>query len=539
MDFFRRLLAAVFAVCALFALSDCGRRGSPSGGPKDETPPVLTRAEPPDQTTEFKSEQIRLYFDEYIRLEDVQNQLIVSPPLKNQPDITPMGGARKYIEIRLKDTLLENTTYTLNFGQSVVDNNEGNPNNFLSYVFSTGDYIDSLSLSGAVADAFNRKPDPFISVMLYEMDSTYTDSVVYEQPPYYITNTLDSAVTFQLKNLKAGRYRLIALKDAGKNNVFDASTDKIGFVADPVILPTDSVFQLRMFREIPPYGVLPPSFAASNKIVFGYNGSVTPEISLLTPLPDSVSTLLAREPGKDSVNLWITPFSADSLIFVVRHPELEAKVDTFSIKPVNAARDSLNISWSPRQTLNFTDTVFLSGTLPLRKLDTSLLQLMDADSTLLPLEARLDTAQNRVLLDFEKLPNQTYSLEVLPGGITDFFGTANDTLSIRWRTGSPADYGSLRLNLQGNTDFPLIVELIDQGNELARRKYLTEYEEVEFPSLKPGNYRVRIIFDSNENGKWDTGSFLEKLQPERVIYYPGEIEMRANWEKVETFTIQG
>ncbi len=541
MDFFRRLLALVFALCALFALSDCGRRGSPSGGPKDETPPVLIKADPPNETTGFNTNRIRLYFDEYIRLEDVLNQLIVSPPLKNQPEITPMGGARKYVEIILKDTLLENTTYTLNFGQSVVDNNEGNPNNFLTYVFSTGDYIDSLSLSGAVADGFNRRPDPFISVMLYEADadSAFTDSTIYKQPPYYITNTLDSAVTFQLNNLKAGAYRLIALRDEGKNNIFDPSVDKIGFVEDTVYLPTDSVYQLRLFRQIPDYGVLPPSFAASNKIVFGYNGPQPPKVSLITKLPDSVRTLFAREPGKDSLNLWISPFSADSLLFAVGHPNQETRVDTFSLKPVSAEADSLTFSWSPRQALNFVDTVYLNANLPLRAIDTSLFRMTDTDSLPVALEPVLDTLQNRVRLNFTKDPNQSYTLEVLPGGVTDFFGTANDTLGTRWRTGSPADYGSLRMNLQGVPQFPLVLELIDEKNELVRSHYLTEYREVQFPYLDPGNYRVRIIFDANGNGKWDTGNYLEKVQPERVIYYPGAIEMRANWEKVETFRIQG
>ena len=163
----------------------------------------------------------------------------------------------------------------------------------------------------------------------------------------------------------------------------------------------------------------------------------------------------------------------------------------------------------------------------------------DADSLPVALVAHLDTLLNRVRLDFPKEPNQTYSLKILPGGVREFFGTTNDTLTHLWRTGSPADYGSLRMSLQGAPKFPLIVELIDQKNELVRSKYLKEYDEVEFPYLDPGNYRVRIIFDANQTGKWDTGSFLEKKQPERVIYYPGAIEMRANWEKVETFTIQG
>ncbi|MEL6918726.1 MAG: Ig-like domain-containing protein, partial [Bacteroidota bacterium] len=187
----QRFLGFLFLILIVLASLQCARRGNPTGGPKDVTPPQLVKADPVNKTINFSGKTIKLYFDEYVKLEDIQNQLIVSPPLKYLPQITPQGSASKSIEITLKDTLMENTTYTLNFGQSIVDNNEGNPNSFLTYVFSTGDYIDSLSVSGVVKDAFNRNADTFISVMLYEMDSTYTDSTIYNYPPNYITNTLD------------------------------------------------------------------------------------------------------------------------------------------------------------------------------------------------------------------------------------------------------------------------------------------------------------------------------------------------------------
>jgi len=537
MESFRRILAGVFALCMLFGLNQCGRRGTPSGGPKDETPPVLIKAEPANETTNFTSRRIRLYFDEYIRLQDAQNQLIISPPPKYAPEVTPMGGIRKYVQIDIKDTLMENTTYTYNFGQSIVDNNEGNPNNFLTYVFSTGDYLDTLTVEGVVADAFKRSADPFISVMLYEIDSAFTDSVIYKQPPYYITNTLDSAVTFQLKNLKAGTYRLIALRDVGKNNVFDQGVDKIGFVAENVVVPSDSVYVLKLFQEVRDYGVLPPSFAASNRIIFGYSGEAPPVVSLLTPLPDSVRTLIAKEPQKDSLNLWITPYQADSLIFTLRHPVNETRIDTFTVKPVKAVRDSMRHSWDPTSSLNFTDTVFLDATLPLVKLDTTKFTLLNKDSIGMALSLRLDTTANRVQLDFDKEPNEVYTLEVLPGALEDFFGDTNDTLRTRFNTGSPADFGNLRFTVQGNSDYPLIVELLDNREEILRRKFLGGYEELQFRSLPPGNYRIRIIFDLNGNGRWDPGNYLQKIQPERVLYYPGTIEMRANWEKVETFTV--
>ena len=165
MVYLKKLFGLLFLAFIALALWQCAKRGSPSGGPKDVTPPELLRTEPENYSTNFKAKKIRLYFDELIKLEDVQNQLVVSPPFKYPAEITPMGGPSKYIEVVIKDTLRENTTYTINFGQSIVDNNEGNPNSFLTYVFSTGDYLDSLTLSGAVKDAINRKADEFISVM--------------------------------------------------------------------------------------------------------------------------------------------------------------------------------------------------------------------------------------------------------------------------------------------------------------------------------------------------------------------------------------
>jgi uncharacterized protein (DUF2141 family) len=273
----------------VLALSQCAKRGTPSGGEKDITPPKLLSAEPENMTINFKAKKIRLYFDEYIKLKDVQKQLIVSPPLKYNPLITPQGSASKFIEITIKDTLKENTTYTLNFGQSITDNNEGNPNSFLTYVFSTGSYIDSLTVSGVVQDAFNKKVGQFISVMLYELDSTYTDSTLYKRPPNYITNTLDSSTTFKLNYLKKGKYALFAVKDEGKNNLFDQEVDKIGFVTDTITLPTDSTYVLSLFKEIPDYRVAVPSYVAQNRILFGYQGeSKNIVIEPLTKLPETI-----------------------------------------------------------------------------------------------------------------------------------------------------------------------------------------------------------------------------------------------------------
>jgi len=533
----QRILSFFFLIAVVLAALQCARRGTPTGGPKDTTPPVLLKAEPENLTTEFKAKKIKLYFDEYIKLEDVQNQLIVSPPLKYNPEVSPQGGASKYVEIILKDTLLENTTYTLNFGQSIVDNNEGNPNSFLTYVFSTGTYIDSLTVSGVVKDAFNKKADEFISVMLYEIDTAYTDSTTFNKPPNYITNTLDSTTIFQLKYLKAGNYAIIAIKDESKNNVFDQNTDKIGFIEDTVSLPTDTVYLLNLFKEIPNYSLKTPNYAAANKIIFGYSGGdVKLDIEALTEIPDSISTLVVKDPEKDTLNYWFTPFEIDSIIFKVTNERLR-KIDTFTVKTRKLAADSLMLSPSHRSKINFADEFYITSSIPVVAIDTTKMAIFNKDTIAVNFKAQLDTAKNRMLMDFEKEADEIYYLNLLPNSITDFFGETNDTINYRLSTGGYADFGNLRLNLAGEITYPIFVQLTDEKGKLYREIYLSEATAIDFNTLEPGNYLIRIIFDSNANGRWDTGNYLKKIQPERVIYYPGVIEMRANWEKIETFTV--
>ena len=167
----------------------CANRGSPTGGIKDIIPPQILRTIPENYSVNFDAKEIRIYFNEYVKFKDLNKQLIISPPMENTPEITPLGLPQKYVSVKILDTLKPNTTYAINFGTSIVDNNEGNPLSYFRYVFSTGNVIDSLSLKGYVKDALERKADDFVSVVLYEIDSAYTDSVVFKSKPRYVTNT--------------------------------------------------------------------------------------------------------------------------------------------------------------------------------------------------------------------------------------------------------------------------------------------------------------------------------------------------------------
>lgn len=537
MVYLKKLFGLLFFTFLVLALWQCAKRGSPSGGPKDVTPPELIRAEPENFTINFKENKIRLYFDELIKLQDAQNQLVVSPPFKYPAEVKPMGTASKYIEVTIKDTLRENTTYTINFGQSIVDNNEGNPNSFLTYVFSTGDYIDSLTVSGAVKDAFNRKADEFISVMLYEMDSTYTDSTVYKSPPLYLTSTGDSLPFFELKNLKAGKYALFGLKDVNKNNKFDQGQDKIGFVEDTITIPTDSIYLLNLFREELNYKASVPSFLAKNKIIFGYQGDEKEmRIETLTQLPDSVRTKILKERNKDTLNYWFTPTELDSIIFTVTNETARA-IDTFTVKLRDLPMDSLKLASNIQRKLNLEDTFSILANTPITKIDTSLISLNVSDSIPAQFSYVLDTLENKVDFDFKAEPNQKYTFSLLPGAITDFFGIQNDTLGYNLSTGSLADYGNLRITLGGDVAYPVVVQLTNQKGEVQREIIATEPQVFEFNTLDPGDYIARVIFDANGNGKWDTGNYLMRIQPERISYYPGSIEIRANWDKEENFIL--
>lgn len=538
MKLVQRFFSFLFLMLVCVSLWQCARRGSPSGGPKDVTPPKLVKTEPENLTKNFKGNRIKLTFDEYIKLKDVQEQLIISPPLKYQPEIKPQGSASKTIELVFKDTLRENTTYTINFGQSVVDHNEGNPYNLLTFVFSTGDVIDSLTLTGAVRDAFNRKADEFISVMLYEMDSAYNDSTIYKYPPNYMTNTLDSLPVFTLRYLKAGQYKLFALKDKAKNNVFDQRADKIGFLEDTITLPTDSIYLLKLFQEVPDYKASVPSYVAKNKIIFGYQGNGDSlQITPLTTLPDSVKTIVRKEVEKDTLNYWLTPTDLDSILFTVTN-EQKKLIDTFTVKTRKLPLDSLKIVPSHSSKINFEESFYFSANTPLTTIDTAYISILDKDSTSVNFYSKLDTVQNKVNLNFELLDNQNYYISALPGAITDFFGTQNDTLQIKLTTASYADYGDLRFNIKGDITYPLIVQLTNKKDELVREVYLKEDKPIDFPKILPNEYQIRVIFDANGNGKWDSGNYLQKVQPEKVVYYPDIIEVRAFSEYENTFTIK-
>ncbi|WP_378179602.1 Ig-like domain-containing protein [Aquimarina sp. SS2-1] len=536
---YKRSYTLLLSVFSLFIVVNCAKKGTITGGEKDEIPPKFVKATPPNFSTNFDKKEIKIYFNEYVKLKDPQKQIIISPPMDPKPEITPLGGASKYIKVKFLDTLLENTTYSINFGQSVVDNNEGNPNPFFRYVFSTGDSLDSLRIRGVVSDALEKKADPFINVALYQVDEKYSDSLVFEEVPRYVTSTLDS-ITFDLDNLKEGKYKLIALKDAASNYTYQPKQDKIGFLEEIITLPADTakVFNVTLFKEVLDFKALKPKQVSKNSFVFGYEGEAdSMKVNLLSKTPVKVDTRIFRDKTKDTLHYWFKPFfEADSLIFEVTNSKNFR--DTLVARYKDQYKDSIKLSNNVKGSLGFDKDFTIFSNTPLESIDENLISLTDKDTVVVPFSVKLDKIQNEAVFTFERTESNAYKLQFLPEAITDFIGNVNDTININFRTKKLADYGTIFFTIQNVKEYPLLVQATDEQGKFIAEKIVRKEEATVFDNLDPGKYNIRVIFDTNKNGKWDTGNFLKGIQPEKVVYYPEAIEVRANWELKQTFILE-
>lgn len=536
----KRFLLYIFFIALTF--TGCAKRGAITGGAKDTIPPVMVGSSPRNMSTEFKGNEIRIDFNEYIKIKDVNKQLIISPPMDQQPDIMPMGNASRFISIKIKDTLEENTTYSFNFGQSITDNNEGNPYSQFRFVFSTGAYIDSLTLNGRIKDSYSKDVDNFVTVMLYEANEKFNDSTIYKEKPRYVTNTLDSMVNYSLQNLKEGRYHLFALKDKNNNYRYDPKTDKIAFLPQPVTIPTDTVYLLELFKEQPDFKAGRVTQASSNRLYAAYEGKPEGiEISVKNGTgTEDIRSITTKVPEKDSVQVWLPrDIQADSLQVTVRHND-SIKEIVSKFKEMKA-KDSLTIDAVQRGNLTFREKFTLKPSTPLVKIDSTKITLTDKDSLAVKFTLAYNAFEQKVVFDFEKEESQKYNFEMLPGAFEDFYGKQNDTLNYKLSTRTYADYGNLRINLQNVNRFPIIVEITDTKGKVIASHYSEEETQINFENLEPNTFNVRVIYDDNKNGIWDSGNYMERRQPEEVIYLqmPNNepVNVRTNWDVEQPFIL--
>jgi len=524
----------VISLLIVFFMTNCARKGRPNGGPKDSIAPIMVTAIPAYKTIHFKSKKIKLSFDEYIKIKDLNKQLIVSPPLKTPAIISPIGTASKDVTIKITDTLKENTTYSFNFGNSIIDNNEGNQLESFKYIFSTGNYVDSLEIQGTVMDAYKKEPEKNIAVLLYEVNQEYNDSIIYHKKPTYVSNTLDT-VHFKVTNIKAGTYQLMALKDFNNDYIYDPKVDKIAFTDKPIQIPSDSLYTLRLFQEALKFKLMRPVENKKGKIFFGFKGKLEPvTIKLLTKTPPKFKNFIHLEKDKDTLNYWYTPFEADSLQFQV------IKGDKDSIYTVNlrkSEQDSLIVTVPNKNTLHPKDTFAIETNIPIDSLGLSYITITDKDTLSIDFTGSLNRSKTKLSIDFNRSRNNKYQIDILPNTLVDFYGNTNDTLTYSLKTLDLEDYGIIEIQLKNINKFPVLIDLINAKEDLVERQISNKNTNISFTDITPGSYTIRVIYDENKNNQWDTGDFLQKKQPEKIAYFNKELELRANWTLNEIFDL--
>jgi uncharacterized protein (DUF2141 family) len=497
----------------------------PSGGDKDLTPPQIIFSSPQPMSTGFNARRIEIEFDEFVRLQGVRDQVLISPPLDQAPLIEMRGGKRLLVDFG-DEVLRENTTYTINFGDAITDNNEGNPLEQNVYLFSTGDYIDTLSLQGQLLRARYNSPCESCLAMLFP---DVHDSLVLGQRPFYVARS-DADGYFKMRNLADGTYRLFALDDLDADLRIDAN-EVMAFQEAPVRPMANDSLALSMRLFSPPIsfvGIKEQTWSDDGRVLNLVTVGLDSMPKVLPPAAERLLYLEQIEGKSDSLRYWFGQ-SLEDLDYLLL--EFDGQIDT-----LNAGR-SKNTETMPPQVLNaalkhIDAPLQLNLERPLADFDTGLIRL-EKDS--LPISWSIKEEQSSVLkleLAAAWEEGAYYSLSVLPGAIEDIYGLSCDSLLTRFRCPEERTFGTLTLDINlDQVEAQYHMELLDKSKKVVRTA-LTMGGSQKWTSnhLKPGDYTLRVYIDENADGKWTSGAFDEKRQPEPVFMLSQAISVRANWE---------
>jgi len=575
----KRSLIRVLGILMVIVLSDCASMRPPTGGPKDIYPPVVLESEPANYTINFDADKITLKFDEFVAVSDVTQEVFISPPLQRTPDIKTRG---KSVIIDIDEELQDSTTYSIFFGKSIKDITENNPMENYNYVFSTGEKIDSLSVIGEVIDAFTLEPREDVLVLLYEdkNDTIIFDSLPYLVKPSYLTRTNPSGF-FVINNLRPGNYLMFALSDINLSATYDGGDEEVGFLDSlispeyMVVEPIDTTASDSLEMSVDSLVLhLPDSLMISDTLA---NDSVEDNfytLFLFKELQDTVQKLLKadmprkqvvrlifRYPGEEVNITPITPVPNEWMLQewnkgkdTLRYYILSDQLDTLSLRIWQDTTVFDTVSWSlvedeiPQRKkdkekapiLNvisnisnpfpFYDTLILKTGYPFKSMDFNQFILTEDDDTVSAQFEIYDPAARMIRMVYDIQQMATYQLFFPDSVLTDILGRSNDTTEFRFSTNSEENYGLYVLHAVNNSQYDQIVLELMTESEVARRKdILITEESIEWGRLMPGKYIIKAFADINHNGIWDTGDFLEKRQPEPVIYFPELIEIREGW----------
>jgi len=576
-----------FVIYFLFLLfCSCAKIGSPTGGPADKIPPKILKSIPENGAINFKGDKIYLTFDEYIQLNKINENLIISPPLKNDIKTTIR---HKTLIINLNNKLEDSVTYCLNFGSSIVDFREANPIENFEFVFSTGSKIDSFSITGKVLKAFDLEPpDKNTYVLIY---NNLNDTAPLKVRPLYV-GRCDKNGDFKINYLKDGKYRIYALTDKNNNLKYDLKDEYFAFV-DTIVEINDKIFKnnkiylidstiidsakvdslmkqqnfesiyttsinLKLFKEEERNQyILSKNRPDSIKIVVNFNRSLFDDnfnFNLLDLKPSSDKWYLKEiNKQKDTVTIWLidsTLFAHDTLMTIVKYSILDTsdnyieKIDTINfiyygrkeLKNKQIEKNfkiKLNTSLQGQGIKELDEDLYIISPFPIKRIDKELFTLQKFQDTIykeIPIIADIDTLNKRIIrIKADLKPGEKYKLIAKEEAIKSFYNHYNDTLNILFECRKEDYYGKLILNFDRNYK-DVIIQLLNMKGKIVKEEKLGDRKKLIFNYLQPGQYKLKAYFDKNNNNKWDTGNYRKKIQPEEVIFYQGSIDIRSNWE---------
>ena len=351
-----------------------------------------------------------------------------------------------------------------------------------------------------------------------------------------MTNTGDSTTVFTIENIKAGRYKLVALKDENTDNKFQQKSDKIAFYDEIITVGQDSVFyDLELFKEAVNFKATKPRLVSGEKIAFGFEGNYKEmEIKNISKTPKDFNASVIKEYDKDTLLYYYSPkLKVDSLLFQVKSHKT---IDTFTVRIKENLKDSLVITSLNKGKINFEDDLKLYANTPFKRIDERKITILDKDSTKVRFTTSLDSLNNVYRFKFNLTEDNRYNIQALPEAFTDFFDRKNDTLNTSVSTSKYASFGDIRIRLT-NEIYPLFIQFVDDKNEVQYSQYLTKSQKIDFNNIVPNTYYLRVLFDENKNGVYDSGNYLRHEQPERVSYSNKPLEVRAGWEEVIDFKL--
>ena len=511
---------------SLSLLVSCAKITALEGGDKDTLPPTVdTLHSTPMLQTNFRPKSIQLTFDEWITLKDVFKNVLVSPPLKKRPKIT-LKKKTVLFEFNEEEVLRDSTTYTINFGSAISDITENNSATGLTYVFSTGPEIDSLSIGGKVMDAFTKAPVENVNVMLYDV---LEDSIVYQEKPYYLAITNKNG-TFKINNIRPGIYKAFALKDGDSDFKFSQFDEPMGFLADPVIV-NDSTPKLTFLlsSEIAPIKLKGKTFQANGIRSLEFNE--TPQNPSFKPLNIDEFRFL---PQGDSIKIWYTGVDSSSQLVILVDNEI---LDTISLRPKSKLKNisaiELKIVTNIAGSVHPKKSIELKMNLPIEDWKDSLIILSkDSTHTALPMKINIKKDDPTVLiLNHPWQESVSYDLTLFPKGIKGINGQEfKDTLSQKLSIIPIGKLGNILLDIvPPDSTQQYVIKLMQKKKAISKKILLPNEREITWSLMPPGEYSVELIEDKNKNGIWDGGNYLQRQQPERVFVKSLD-KLRANWD---------